>query len=111
LAGAADRRSPTSLVWVELELGLIELGLIELGLIELGEERLLVLDSYAVDLPAEDAGIESSITAINQAVAEIFGRVLAVARRSAVALGLAPLGTRSRRVGSSDAGRRFAVQV
>jgi ABC-type uncharacterized transport system auxiliary subunit len=47
--------SGASLVSVELELGLIELA----------EDRLLVLDSYAVDLPAEDGSIESSITAVN----------------------------------------------
>jgi ABC-type uncharacterized transport system auxiliary subunit len=63
---------------------------LELGLIELAEDRLLVLDSYALDLPAEDGSVESSIAAVNQAVVEIFGRFLADARRTAVALGSAP---------------------
>jgi ABC-type uncharacterized transport system auxiliary subunit len=60
---------------------------LELGLIGRAEDRLLVLDSYAVDVPAEDTSIESSVTALNLAVAEIFGRFLADARRSSVAIG------------------------
>ena len=49
-----------------------------------------MLDSYAVDLPAEDTSIESSVTALNLAVAEIFGRFLADARRTSVAIGSVP---------------------
>ena len=63
---------------------------LELGLIELAEDRVLVLDSYALDVPAEDGSVKSSIAAVNQAVAEIFGRFLADARRTAVALGATP---------------------
>ncbi len=60
---------------------------LELGLIGRAENRLLVLDSYTVDLPVDDTSIGSSILAVNQAVAEIFGRFLADARRTALALG------------------------
>jgi ABC-type uncharacterized transport system auxiliary subunit len=63
---------------------------LELGLIGRAQNRLLVLDSYAVELPAEDTSIKSSITAVNQAVAEIFDRFLADARRTAVALEAGP---------------------
>ena len=60
---------------------------LELGLIGRAENRLLVLDSYTVDLPVDDTSIGSSILAVNQAVAEICGRFLADARRTALALG------------------------
>ena len=63
---------------------------LELGLIGRAQNRLLVLDSYAVELPAEDSSIASSISAVNQAVAEIFGRFLADARRTAVAVRTGP---------------------
>ena len=63
---------------------------LELGLIGRAEGRLLVLDSYAVERPAADTSIDSSITALNLAVAEIFGRFLSDARRTAVALGSVP---------------------
>ena len=63
---------------------------LELGLIGRAEGRLLVLDSYAVELPAADTSIDSSITALNLAVAEIFGRFLADTRRTAIALGSVP---------------------
>jgi len=52
----------------------------------LADDRLLVLQSYAVERPSTEDSVESSIVAPNLAVAEIFGRFLADARRTALAV-------------------------
>ncbi len=55
---------------------------LELALIRLSDNRLMVMDTYAAELPARDATVEASILALNQAVADIFGRFLAAAGRT-----------------------------
>ena len=59
---------------------------LELALIGLADDRLLVLQSYAVERPSAEDSVEASIVALNLAVAEIFGRFLADARRTALAV-------------------------
>jgi ABC-type uncharacterized transport system auxiliary subunit len=58
---------------------------LELAVVRLADNRMLVFDTYAVER-SSGGGVAASIVALNQAVAEIFGRFLADARRTALAL-------------------------
>jgi ABC-type uncharacterized transport system auxiliary subunit len=59
---------------------------LELALIGLADDRLLVLQSYAVERPSGADSVEASVVALNLAVAEIFDRFLDDARRTALAV-------------------------
>jgi cholesterol transport system auxiliary component len=59
---------------------------LELALVGLAADRLVVLRSYAVERPSGNDSVEASVVAMNRAVAEIFGRFLADARQTALAV-------------------------
>jgi ABC-type uncharacterized transport system auxiliary subunit len=62
---------------------------LELALLGLGQDDLLVLETYTAERSVRDNSVEASVVSLNEAVTEIFGRFVADARRTEVALGRA----------------------
>lgn len=56
---------------------------IELALLRLSDDRLLVVDTFAAEEPADDDSIEAAIVAVNRATARVFDAFLAQLRRAA----------------------------
>ncbi len=64
---------------------------IELAMVESARKQLIVIETYAAEVPSADASVEASVLALNQALAEIFERFLADATWSHTAFRAAPL--------------------
>lgn len=56
---------------------------IELALLRLSDDRVLVVETFSAEEPAEDESVEASIIALNRATAEVFDRFLAQVRLAA----------------------------
>ncbi len=56
---------------------------IELALLRLSDDRVLVVETFSAEEPAEDESVDASIVALNRATAEIFDRFLAQVRFAA----------------------------
>ena len=64
---------------------------IELAMVESARKQLIVIETYAAEVPSADASVEASVLALNRALADIFERFLADATRSHTAFRAAPL--------------------
>lgn len=58
---------------------------LELALVHLADNRMLVIDTYSVELSSRGGSVEASVMALNRAVTEIFGRFLEDARQTSLA--------------------------
>ncbi len=56
---------------------------IELALLRLSDDRVLVVETFSAEEPAEDESVDASIVALNRATAEIFDRFLVQVRFAA----------------------------
>jgi len=63
---------------------------LELAMTATDDNRLVVVQTYAVEEPAADEGVESSVLALDNAVGSIFARFLVDAERSELAYRPAP---------------------
>jgi ABC-type uncharacterized transport system auxiliary subunit len=64
---------------------------IELAMVETDRNQLIVVETYAAEVPSADASVEASVLALNRALAGIFERFLADATWSHTAFRAAPL--------------------